>query len=152
MSENIIAIDTYGSQRVKNPYTGQMVSTYKMGYSRAASAVLPALYGSQARYVSSKHASYHYIQIDSDVTVRHEHILLKVKDEELANAEKITRQFSHPTVYRWQDGEWLEFLASHQTEYKKLVGPWDPQLNPTGMRIVAASTGEIEAAIEGHYG
>jgi len=149
MSENIVAIDTYGSQRVKNPHSGQMVSAYKMGYSSAASAVLLALYGTQARDVSSKHASYHYIQIDSDVTVRHGHILLKVTDEELANVECITHQFSRPAVYRWQDAEWLEFPASHQTEYKKLVGRSGPQLNPTGMRIVAASTGEVEAAIKG---
>ncbi|QPC81680.1 hypothetical protein G4Y79_18595 [Phototrophicus methaneseepsis] len=120
MSENIIAIDTYGSQRVKNPHTGQMVSAYKMGYSSAASAVLLALYGTQARDVSSKHASYHYIQIDSDVTVRHGHILLKVTDEELANAERITLQFSRPAVYRWQDGEWLELPASLRRNTRNL--------------------------------
>lgn len=71
MSKYIIAIHTYGSHRVKSRLTGKTVSAYKMGYTSAASAVLLAMYGDKARDVSSKHASYHYIQIDADVTVRH---------------------------------------------------------------------------------
>ncbi len=107
--DNLIAIDTYGSQRVKHPHTGQRVSAYKMGYSSAASVVLLALYGDKARDVSSKQASYHYIQVDAEVTVRHGHILLKVTDAELAQAEALTRQSHRPAVYRWQDGAWFEF-------------------------------------------
>ena len=54
MASIIIALSTYGSQRVKHPHSGQTISAYKMGYSSAASAVLLALYGDQARDVSSR--------------------------------------------------------------------------------------------------
>ena len=40
MASIIIALSTYGSQRVKHPHTGQMISAYKMGYTSAASAGL----------------------------------------------------------------------------------------------------------------
>ena len=56
MAENVIAISSYGSHRVKSRHTGKTVSAYKIGYSSAASAVLLALYGDRARDVSSKQA------------------------------------------------------------------------------------------------
>lgn len=41
MAENhILAVHTYGSQRVKNPRTKAMVSAYKIGYSSAACETL----------------------------------------------------------------------------------------------------------------
>jgi len=89
----VVAISSYGSHRVKNRHTGKTVSAYKIGYSSAASAVLLALYGDRARDVSSKQASYHYIQIDSEVTVRHGYILLKVS------------VFPDWTRYLWQAGQ-----------------------------------------------
>ena len=146
---HIIAIASYGSQRVKHPHTGQMISAYKMGYSSAASAVLLALYGDQARDVSSKHASYHYIQIDSEVTVRHGYILLKITDEALAKAEAITRKVHRPAVYRWQESAWMEFPSINQANYTTLIGRSGPDFNPTGMLIVSAATGEAESAIAG---
>ncbi|MBZ0277640.1 MAG: hypothetical protein K8I60_15950, partial [Anaerolineae bacterium] len=149
MNEHLIAIDTYGSHRVKNPHTGQMVSAYKIGYSSAASAVLLVLYGEQARDVSSKHASYHYIQVDAEVTIRHGYLLLKVSDDELTRAEAITIQSHRPAVYRWLDGVWQEFPHLRQPEYTPLVGRSGPNFNPTGLRIVAVSTGEMEAAVAG---
>lgn len=149
MSEYIIAIDSYGSHRVKSAHTGQMVSAYKIGYSSATSAVLLALYGDQARDVSSKRASYHYIQIDTEVTVRHGYILLKVSDTELAEAEAITRQTHRPAVYRWHDGVWVEFPSLKSRDYTPMIGRSGPDFNPTGMRIVAAATGEAEAAVVG---
>ncbi|MBN1965319.1 MAG: hypothetical protein JW910_11790 [Anaerolineae bacterium] len=149
MTESIIALSSYGSHRVKNAHTGQMVSAYKMGYTSAASAVLLALYGSRARDVSSKQASYHYIQIDAEVIVRHGHILLKITGAELAQAEALTRQVYRPAVYRWMDGAWLEFPNLRQPDYTPIVGRSGPNFNPTGMLIVAAATGAAEAAIEG---
>lgn len=149
MASIIIALSTYGSQRVKHPHSGQMISAYKMGYSSAASAVLLALYGGQARDVSSKHASYHYIQIDSEVTVRHGYILLKITAEELAKAEAITRKTHRPAVYRWQENVWQEFPCINQADYTTMIGRSGPDFNPTGMLLVSASTGEAESAIAG---
>ena len=149
MASIIIALSTYGSQRVKHPHTGQTISAYKMGYSSAASAVLLALYGDQARDVSSKHASYHYIQIDTEVTVRHGYILLKITDEELAKAEVITRKTHRPAVYRWQENSWQEFPNFNHAEYTPIIGRSGPDFNPIGMLIVSASTGEAESAIAG---
>lgn len=149
MASIIIALSTYGSQRIKHPHTKQTISAYKMGYSSAASAVLLALYGDQARDVSSKHASYHYIQIDTEVTVRHGYILLKITAEELAKAEAITRKTHRPAVYRWQENVWQEFPCINRAEYTPIIGRSGPDFNPTGMLIVSASTGEAESAIAG---
>ena len=149
MASIIIALSTYGSQRVKHPHIGQTISAYKMGYSSAASAVLLALYGSEARDVASKHASYHYIQIDSEVTVRHGHILLKVTDDERAKAEAITRMVHRPAVYRWQENAWQEFPNLNHAGYTAIIGRSGPDFNPTGMLIVSAATGEAESAIAG---
>ena len=141
MLSSIIAIHSYGSQPVKHPQAGQTISAYKCGYTSAASAVLLALYGNRARDVSSKQASYHYIQIDAEVTVRHGYILLKVSDAELASAEAITRQTHRPAVYRWQDDAWVEFPSLKSPDYAPVIGRSGPGFNPTGMRIVAAATG-----------
>ena len=75
-----------------------------------------------AHDVSSKRASYHYIQIDADVTVRHGHILLKITDDELAKVEVITRQVHRPAVYLWRDGAWLEFPNLKHPEYVPVTG------------------------------
>lgn len=149
MHTHIIAIATYGSQRVKHPHTGQMVSAYKCGYTSAASAVLLALYRNQAQDVSSKHASYHYVQIHAEVTVRHGYILLKVSDDELTRAEAITIQNHRPAVYRWLDGAWREFPNIRSAQYQPVSSHSGPSFNPTGMLIVSASTGTAEAAIAG---
>lgn len=149
MNTHIIAIATYGSHRVKHPHTGQMVSAHKLGYTSAASAVLLALYGQQAQDVSSKHASYHYVQIHAEVTVRHGYILLKVNDSELTRAEAITIQSHRPAVYRWLDGAWQEFPNIRSAQYQLIISHSGPNFNPTGMLIVSASTGEAEAAITG---
>ena len=66
---HILAVHTYGSQRVKLPGTNQMVSAHKIGYSSAACEVLLALYETKARDVSSSHATYRYVQIDGDTSV-----------------------------------------------------------------------------------
>ena len=145
----ILALHTYGSQRVKHPHTKQTVSAYKIGYTSAASAVLLALYGDQARDVSSKQASYHYVQIDAEVTVRHGHILLKVNAGELAKSEAITRRVHRPAVYRWQDDAWQEFPSLNQPDYTPIIGRSGPNFNPMGMLIVSASSGEAEAALQG---
>ncbi|MEQ8675314.1 MAG: hypothetical protein RLP44_01500 [Aggregatilineales bacterium] len=149
MINHIIGIHTYGSHRVKHPQTKQTISAYKIGYTSAASAVLLELYGDQARDVSSKQASYHYIQIDAEVTIRHGYILLKITDEELAQAETITRKVHRPAVYRWQKNGWHEFPSLNQPDYAPIIGRSGPDFNPTGMLIVSASSGEAEAAING---
>ncbi len=146
---HIIAIHTYGSNRVKSRLTGQTVSAYKQGYTSATSAVLLAVYGNKARDVSSKHATYHYIQIDAETTVRHGNLLLKVTDAELEQVQAITRQVHRPAVYHWQNESWLEFPNLTHTEYAPIIGRSGPTFNPTGMRIVLASTGEAESAIDG---
>jgi len=157
MSAHILAIDTYGSQRVTHPDTGRKVSAYKMSYSSAASTVLLALYGDRARDVSSKQASYHYIQIDAETTVRKGYLLLKVSDAALARAEALTR--AHPSTntgcWRWLDRHgrtnngWHRFPSSASDRYTPPEYREGPSFNPTGMRIVAAATGEAEAAVAG---
>ncbi|MBI5668412.1 MAG: hypothetical protein HZC41_10435 [Chloroflexi bacterium] len=147
--DNILAIATYGAQRVKHPQTQKMISAYKMGYSSAASAVLLGLYGDKARDVSSKQASYHYIQVDGDVVVRHGYILLKVSSELLRQAETITRRFHRAAVFLWRDNKWRELPTSRQPEYTEPLPRSGPDFNPSSLRLVDAASGEKDAAVEG---
>jgi hypothetical protein len=145
---NLICIHTYGSHRVKNDQIGHKVSAHKIGYTSAASAVLLALYNHRARDVSSKQASYHYIQIDGEVTVRHGYILLKVTDDELTRAESITIRSHRPDVYRWMDGAWHELPNNQSAHYQPVVGRSGPGFNPTGL-LIATTEGTKETAAAG---
>jgi hypothetical protein len=150
MSLHIIAISTYGSQRIKHPQTMKIISAYKMGYSSAASAVLLTLYGSQARDVSPKQASYYYIQIDGEITVRRGFILLSVSAEELTRAETVTRRFYHAATYCWREGQWYALPNSENNAYSEAtIRSGCPNFDPSGARPVSPSTGEKEAAVEG---
>ncbi|MBZ0296823.1 MAG: hypothetical protein K8L99_29955 [Anaerolineae bacterium] len=147
--QHILAIHTYGSQRVKQPGTNQMVSAYKIGYTSAACETLLALYGAKARDVSSPHASYRYVQIEGETTVRHGYLLLNVTVEELARAESVTRRSHRAAVFVWRDDRWLELPNSRDKSYAEPLSRSGPGFNPSGFRPVAPSTGEKEAAVEG---
>jgi hypothetical protein len=146
---HILAVHTYGSQRVKHPATYQMVSAYKIGYTSAACEVLLVLYGTKARDVSSPHASYHYVQIDGETTVRHGYLLLNVTADELAQTEAVTRQHQRAAVYLWQADRWLELPYGRNPAYAESASRSGPNFNPSGFRPVSPSTGEKEAAVEG---
>src|SRR5690606_12596410 len=146
---HILAIHTYGSQRVKQPGTNQTVSAYKIGYSSAACETLLALYGAKARDVSSPHASYRYVQIDGEATVRHGYLLLNVTADELARAEAVTRQHQRAAVFLWRDDHWLELPHGRNSAYTDSVSHSGPGFNPSGFRPVSPTTGEKEAAVEG---
>ncbi len=148
MSEHIVAVSTYGSQRVNDPAAKQRVSAYKIGYTGAGSAVLLELFGAKAHDVSSRRARYHYVQIDVDVTVRHGFIVLKLTDDELATAEAIARRCHRADAYLWRDDMWLEFPNSRESDYKPPVST-GPRFNPSGLRATSPSTGEKEAAVKG---
>ena len=146
---HILAVHTYGSQRVKAPGTNQTVSAYKIGYSSAACEVLLALYETKARDVSSPHASYRYVQIDGETTVRHGYLLLNVTADELARAEAVTRQHHRAAVYLWQADRWLELPHGRNPAYAESAARSGPGFNPLGFRPVSPSTGEKESAVEG---
>jgi hypothetical protein len=146
---HILAVHTYGSQRVKVPGTNQMVSAYKIGYSSSACEVLLALYGAKARDVSSPHASYRYVQIGGETTVRHGYLLLNVTAEELARAEAVTRQHQRAAVYLWQADCWLELPHGRNPAYSESAARSGPGFNPSGFRPISPSTGEKEAAVAG---
>jgi hypothetical protein len=146
---HILAIHTYGSQRVKAPGTNQTVSAYKIGYSSATCEVLLVLYGAKARDVSSAHASYRYVQIDGETTIRHGYLLLNVTADELARAEAVTRQHQRAAVFLWQNERWLELPHGRNPAYAEAAGRSGPGFNPSGFRPVSPSTGEKEAAIKG---
>lgn len=148
MNEHILGISSYGSHRVKHPQTGQMVSAYKLGYTSAASAVLLALYRDQAQDVSSKHASYHYVQVHAEVTVRHGYILLKVTDDELTRAESMTIQTHRPAVYRWLGGAWHELPSIRSADYQPVIGRSGPNFNPTSLLIATTSGGKETATVD----
>lgn len=142
MPDHIIAISTYGSHRVKPPFGEKRVSAYKIGYTSTGRAVLLALLGDLAQEVSPLQATYHYIHIKTEVTVRHGYILLKLTDDELTKAESLTIQTAYMScVYRWMDGAWYAFPNRNQPDYQ-LDGP---RFNPGGLRI-GTTAGEKESA------
>jgi len=145
---HIIAVHTYGAQRIKHPRTKQVVSAHKIGYTSAAPDVLLTLYGSKAHDVSSKQASYRYIQIDGETSVRHGYLLLKLTVEELARAETVTRKYHRAAVYLWRDGQWQE-LPNSRTHAYAAPSSYGPDFDPSGYRPVSPSTGEKEVAVEG---
>lgn len=147
--KHIIAVDTYGAQRIKHPYTGKTVSAYKLGYTSAVMPVLLALYGENARDVSPKQASYRYLQIDAEVIVRHGHILLTVSADELAKAVQITRQQHHAAIYLWRDRKWWGLPDSTHADYSEPGYRVGPNFDPTGFRSPSPSTGERESAVTG---
>ncbi|MBE2271703.1 MAG: hypothetical protein IAE80_25945 [Anaerolinea sp.] len=149
MNAHIIAVDTYGAQRVTAPQTGKLVSAYKMGYTTAATTVLLALYGENARDVSPKQASYRYVQIDGDVVVRHGHILLTLTADELAKAEQITRQSHRAGVFLWREKKWWAFPDSSHPNYTEPGYRVGPTFDPTGFRPPSPSTGERKTVVSG---
>lgn len=150
MDNHIIAVETYGSHRVKHLRTGKTVSAYKLGYTSAVTAVLLALYGEQAQDVSSKQATYRYVHIDPETVVRHGYILLTLTDEELALTERLTRSGHRAGVLRWKDRGWWELPNNHQPEY---VPAQRSGLNfdPTGFRPPSPSSGERTSVVEGIF-
>lgn len=149
MSAHIIAVDTYGAQRVTAPQTGKTVSAYKMGYTSAVTAVILALYGEKVRDVSPKQASYRYVQIDGEVVVRHGHILLTLTANELARTEALTRQSHRAGVFLWRDQKWWALPDSGHTDYIEPGYRSGPTFDPTGFRPPSPSTGERESIITG---
>ncbi|MEP6987711.1 MAG: hypothetical protein ABI970_19065, partial [Chloroflexota bacterium] len=150
MAENhILAVHTYGSQRVKNPRTKNTVSAYKIGYSSAACETLLTLFGAKARDVSSAQASYRYVQIDGDTSVRHGYLLLNVTADDLARAEAVTRRYHRAAVFLWRDSKWLELPNNSSTTYVEPTAHSGPNFDPSGYRPVSPTTGEKEAVIEG---
>ncbi|MBN8590712.1 MAG: hypothetical protein J0M33_03095 [Anaerolineae bacterium] len=149
MSAHIIAVDTYGAQRVTDPHTGKIISAQKLGYSSAVTPLLLALYGAKAHDVSPKKASYRYVQIDGEVVVRHGHILLSLRVDELEKAERITRQHHRAAVYLWRDQKWWAFPDSNHPDYTEPGYRTGPNFDPTNFRPPSPSTGEREPAING---
>jgi hypothetical protein len=147
--QHIIAVDTYGAQRVTDPHTGKTISAYKLGYTSAVTAVLIALYGTKARDVSPKQATYRYIHINGDVIVRHGHILLTLTADELTRTEAITRQHHRAAVYLWRDGKWWALPDSTHADYTEPGYRSGPTFDPTGFRPPSPSTGERKSTVTG---
>src|SRR5262245_14407236 len=105
MPQHLIAIDTYGAQRVRAPASGAMVSAYKIGYTTVGRSVLLSLYGSNALDVTPKQASYHYISITGATSVHNGFLLFSLTDEELTEVEQHTLQHltSRSGCWRWLD-------------------------------------------------
>jgi hypothetical protein len=150
MPTHLIAIDSYGSQRVRAPASGAIVSAYKVGYTTIGRDVLLSLYGSQALDVTPKQASYHYVSISGETSVHNGFLLFSLTDEELAKVERYTRY--HPSsrsgIWRWIEGKWHKFPTSANTEYTLAIGREGPNFDPSRYRAVAPATGEKTATSE----
>lgn len=148
---HLIAIDTYGTQRVRAPASGTMISAYKIGYTTIGRDVLLSLYGSQALDVTPKQASYHYVSISGETSIHNGFSLFSLSDEELAKVERHTRY--HPSsrsgCWRWLDAKWQRFPTAANAEYLPAVGRDGPNFDPTRYRPVSPSTGaKVESSEE----
>jgi hypothetical protein len=151
MPSPLIAIDTYGAQRVRAPASNAMVSAYKIGYTTVGRNVLLSLYGSQALDVTPKQASYHYVSISGATSVHSGFLLFSLTDEELTKVETHTR--NHPTsrsgCWRWLDGKWQRFPTAANADYSPAVGREGPNFDPNRFRTVSPATGtKTEASDE----
>lgn len=144
MPSHIIAISSYGSQRVKPPFSTTRLSAYKIGYTGAGRAVLLALFGDLAQDVSPLQASYHYIHLKTEVTVRHGYLLLKLTDDELTRAEALTTKTQYASLYRWMNEAWYGFPNRTEPDYQALPARSGPSFNPNSLRI-GTTAGEKEA-------
>jgi hypothetical protein len=132
LEQVILAVPTYGSQRVKSPRTYQIVSAYKLGYTSAARDVLLAIFGDQAEDVTSKRATYHYVQIHTNIILRHGYLLAQISATDVSRIEALTKHHHSPRIYRWQDGAWSEMPSLHQADYTPVtVRGRGPDFNPT---------------------
>lgn len=147
----LIAIETYGSQRVRAPASGAMVSAYKIGYSTIGRAVLLALYGSRALDVTSKHASYHYVSLEGDVSAHSGYLLMTLTENEFERVKQITRM--HPSrrtgIFWWHEKQWWHFPHAGDTEFSPSASRTGPNIDPTRYRAVSPSSGEKVNTVEG---
>ncbi len=147
----IISLETYGSQRVRAPASGAMISAYKIGYSTLGRAVLLALYGSRALDVTSKHASYHYVSIEGDVSAHNGFLLLALSDDEFERVKRLTSV--HPSrrtgIFWWHENQWWHFPHTGEADFSLVVNRTGPSIDPTRYRVVSPSSGEKVTAVEG---
>jgi len=155
---HLIAIETYGSQRVRAPASGAiakltegMVSAFKIGYSTVGRAVLLDLYGSRALDVTSKHASYHYVSLEGDVSAHNGYLLLALTEEEFERVKQITRV--HPSrrtgIFWWHENQWWHFPYKDEGDFSRAMNRTGPSIDPTRYRVVSPSSGEKVSAVEG---
>jgi hypothetical protein len=151
MSSHIVAIDTYGSHRVRAPASGAMLSAYKLGNASVGRDVLLRLYGSQALDVTPTHAQYHYVSIAGKTCVHNGFLLLNLSDAELAEVETRTRlhPISRSGCWRWLAGKWHKFPTASNFMYVVAEGREGPHVDPHRYRVVSPSTGESEAITHG---
>ena len=147
----IIALETYGSQRVRAPASGAMVSAYKIGYSTVGRATLLVLYGSRALDVTSRHASYHYVSIEGDVSAHNGFLLLALFDDELEKVKRLT--CVHPSrrtgIFWWNETQWWHFPYMGQADFSLAVNRTGPSIDPTRYRVVSPSSGEKITTVDG---
>ena len=150
-SPHLIAVETYGSQRVRAPASGAMVSAYKIGFSTVGRAVLLALYGSRALDVTSKHASYHYVSIEGDISAHNGYLLLALSENEFERIKQITRV--HPSrrtgIFWWHESQWWHFPHTGESEFSLAANRTRPSIDPTRYRVVSPSSGEKISVVEG---
>jgi hypothetical protein len=132
---------------LNRPRTNQIVSAYKLGYTSAARDVLLAIFGDQAEDVTSKRATYHYVQIHTHIILRHGYLLAQISATDVSQIEALTKHHHSPRIYRWQDGAWSEMPSLHQPDYTPVtVRGRGPDFNPT--KLFGITSQEADITIE----
>jgi hypothetical protein len=143
---HIIAMQTYGTHRIKSPRTQQFISAFKLGYTTAVRDVLTHAYPDDAQDVTPTRASYHYVNFEKRITTRHGYLLFRFSDAEVQQAELLTKGVLRPAIYRWLDEQWQEFpSAIHRDSYAPLIGRDKPAFTPNGLTIASLHEDDTSA-------
>jgi hypothetical protein len=145
---HIIAMQTYGTHRIKSPRTQQFISAFKLGYTTAVRDVLTHIYPDGVQDVTPTRASYHYVHFEKRITTRHGYLLFRFSDANVQQAELLTQGVLRPAIYRWLDEQWQEFpSASHRDGYAPLIGRDKPAFTPQGITIASLHEDDTSANV-----
>lgn len=116
INKNIICLLTYGKEVKTDPQTNKKVSTIKCGQNAAASVLL-ALYGQNARDLSSSRSYYSYIALKPMPDLHHHYLTLQITASQLVTVEEVCKEHPQPLVFLWKNDKWWVFPSKGNTDY-----------------------------------
>lgn len=115
MTDLIIAIKTYGTEKRNLHNSSKRVTTYKLG-NGAEAEVLRLLYPN-ALDLSSSRTSYRYLHLPEEVIHREHFIVATITTEQQQAIETLLKLYPRHWVYLWQTHQWLYFPDQVHAEY-----------------------------------
>jgi hypothetical protein len=127
MSDIIIAVKTYGTEKRTLPASSQRLTAYKLG-AGAEADVLRQIYPN-AIDLSTNRTHYHYLHIPDGVTHRDNFVVCVITPEQHWAIEKHLRACPRARVYLWQGHQWLAFPYLGNRDYNANLSGVGPRFN-----------------------